>query len=217
MGIALLGVPELEDATRGLGRYVRDRRNELGVNQSDLGASVGRDQGFISELERGVNLDRGIIGIDATRTRDAQGKWIIGDGPKTPSSERDIEIPELCVRVLREHRARQNAFRLKAPPGWWRDQDLVFPNRHGDVIASHTIEYRLTKLCELAKVPRLTPHELRHTGATWARAIGEDAEVLQRRLGHKKIETTLGTYSQERPGESRETSQRLERDLRRPG
>lgn len=175
--------------------------------------------GEISGLHwRDVNLDRATVAITTTRTRNATGQWVIGDGPKTTSSRRVIEMPERCVRLLREHRARQNERRLKAPPGWWDEQDLVFPNARGGILSNDVIDYRLEQLCKRADVPRITPHSLRATGATWARSLGEDAEVVQRRLGHKKIETTLGMYSLERPGESRETSDRLERALkRRPG
>jgi transcriptional regulator with XRE-family HTH domain len=44
----------MEDAMRGMGRFIRMRREALKMNQGELGAAIGRDQGFISELERGV-------------------------------------------------------------------------------------------------------------------------------------------------------------------
>lgn len=48
----------MDNAMRGLGRFVRERRDELGMNQGELGEAVGRDQKYISDVERGalVNL-----------------------------------------------------------------------------------------------------------------------------------------------------------------
>lgn len=43
-----------EDAVRALGRYVRQLRDELGLNQSELGERIGRDQKAISNIERGA-------------------------------------------------------------------------------------------------------------------------------------------------------------------
>ena len=40
--------------------------------------------------------------------------------------------------------------------------------------------------------PRYTIHQLRHTAATELREEGHKIEVVQRRLGHKDIRTTMG-------------------------
>lgn len=164
-----------------------------------------------------LDLDRGIVHIDVTGTRDESGRNIIGSDPKTASSRRPVSLPDRCVRLLREHRTRQHALRLKAPPGTWHDQGLVFPNGSGGVLAHQVLARRLARLCDAADVPVITPHSLRSSGATWLRSLGEDAEVLQRRLGHTSVATTLGMYSLPRPNESRQTSERLERELRREG
>ncbi len=48
----------MDNAMRGLGRFVRERRDEMGINQAELGEAIGRDQKYISDVERGalVNL-----------------------------------------------------------------------------------------------------------------------------------------------------------------
>jgi transcriptional regulator with XRE-family HTH domain len=43
-----------EDAVRALGRFVRQLRDELGLNQTELGERIGRDQKTISNIERGA-------------------------------------------------------------------------------------------------------------------------------------------------------------------
>ena len=43
----------MDNAMRGLGRFVRERRDELGMNQAELGEAIGRDQKYVSDIERG--------------------------------------------------------------------------------------------------------------------------------------------------------------------
>ncbi len=42
--------------------------------------------------------------------------------------------------------------------------------------------------------PRLRVHDLRHTAATLWLAAGESIYFVQQQLGHKDIQTTIGTY-----------------------
>lgn len=46
----------------------------------------------------------------------------------------------------------------------------------------------------------LGAHALRHTLATWAHAHGVDPQLIQRLLGHKKLDTTLGVYVEHKAG-----------------
>jgi integrase len=52
----------------------------------------------------------------------------------------------------------------------------------------------LNQACERLGIPRLTPHELRHTGASLAIASGADVKVGQQMLGHKSAVMTLDQY-----------------------
>ncbi len=42
--------------------------------------------------------------------------------------------------------------------------------------------------------PRPTPHDLRHTGASWLIADGKPLPFIQARLGHESITTTINVY-----------------------
>jgi site-specific recombinase XerD len=61
-------------------------------------------------------------------------------------------------------------------------------------ISKRTINYLLEKYvarCEFALRKRVTPHCLRHTFATaLMRATNRDLQIVQRALGHSKVETT---------------------------
>jgi len=47
---------------------------------------------------------------------------------------------------------------------------------------------------QAAQLEPLRPHDLRHTSVGLAVAAGMHPRVIQERLGHASIETTLGTY-----------------------
>jgi len=49
-------------------------------------------------------------------------------------------------------------------------------------------------------LPRLRLHDLRHTWATLALLAGVHPKVVQERLGHTKIATTMNAYSHVVPG-----------------
>lgn len=50
------------------------------------------------------------------------------------------------------------------------------------------------------KLPRIRLHDLRHTSATLALALGIHPKIVSERLGHSTINITLDTYSHVIPG-----------------
>ena len=103
--------------------------------------------------------------------------------PKSHKS-RSVPIPGFVVEEL----ARQCE-------GKGRD-DLVFPGRDGDYLKrSVSFTGWFTKAVEKSGVPRLTPHDLRHTCASLSIAAGANVKSLQRMLGHASAAMTLDTYS----------------------
>ena len=104
----------------------------------------------------------------------------------TPKSDksRSVPIPGFLVVEL----ARQCE-------GKGRD-DLVFPSRDGDYLKrSVSFTGWFTKAVERSGVPRLTPHDLRHTCASLSIAAGANVKAVQRMLGHASASMTLDTYS----------------------
>jgi integrase len=97
---------------------------------------------------------------------------------------------------MRDHRARQNAERLRAPE--WADGDLVFPNRVGKPYDPNNLYHREYKpLCKRAGIgdEGFTFHALRHTFATALLSRGEHPKRVQSLLGHSSITQTMDTYS----------------------
>jgi hypothetical protein len=64
-------------------------------------------------------------------------------------------------------------------------------------------------LIKKAGVRRIKFHGLRHTVATLMLSAGVPAHVVQRRLGHAKIEMTLGIYAHALPSMQQEAAAKL--------
>lgn len=123
--------------------------------------------------------------------------------------------PEL-VAVLRTHRAIHVARQLHAGP-MWSDQDLVFPGPFGRPLDDSPIRKMLTAVCAQAKVPRITPHDLRHTCATLLLLDGVNVKVVSERLGHSTVAITMATYAHVLPGLQEEAAVRMSAILRGTG
>lgn len=180
-----------------------------------LGLMVQARPGELTALRwSDVDLDHATLTIAITRTRSESGKFILGDDVKRRASRRTIELPATCVQKLREHRRRQAEMLLRMPHGIWHDNGLVFPNRTGKVMGNSTLQYRLRAICREAGVTVITPAGLRHSGITWLRRLGEDIEVISRRVGHTRVEMTMARYRHVSSSEQREASARLDQAVR---
>lgn len=160
-----------------------------------------------------VDLDAGTVAVVTTRTLDARGRAVRGTAPKTRDGERTIAIPPSCVAALRRHRAAQLERRLAWSLGEaWNLAGLVFPSVRGTLRAHSTLVGQLERLAERAGLPRITPHGLRHAGATWLAELGESPATISRRLGHTSVAFTLDNYVHPGDASQRAAAERLERD-----
>ena len=74
--------------------------------------------------------------------------------------------------------------------------DLVFTAPRGGVIFLRNWRKRVfDPAADAADLAPLSPHELRHTAASLAVAVGANVKAVQRMLGHASAAMTLDTYS----------------------
>ena len=118
------------------------------------------------------------------------GKPAISE-PKTGSSARSISLDIHTIEVLRNHR-RQAVEQALATGATM--SEFVFADR-GIPIKPDRVTRTFTRLAEAAELPHIRLHDLRHTWATLALRNGVHPKVVQERLGHANISTTLNTYS----------------------
>jgi integrase len=75
-------------------------------------------------------------------------------------------------------------------------EDLLFPGDDGGYLQRpHTESGWFDKAVTAAKVPRVTPHDLRHTAASLAVSAGANVKAVQRMLGHASAAMTLDVYA----------------------
>jgi integrase len=173
-----------------------------------------------------VDLDGERLTINRTLGK-VGGKFVTGT-PKSGKA-RTIDLDALTVEVLRAHKARQAAERLRLGEKW-ADQDLVSahdgnklgPDRKAGgflnpehvwrLFKTQVVAYNRGASAELA-LPEITIHELRHSWATMAMEQGISPKVVQERLGHATVAITLALYSHVPPTMQREAARLLASEM----
>lgn len=127
---------------------------------------------------------------------------------------RVVDIDQKTVDVLKAWKAVRGSLSLDLA----RPEAYVFGNVSGEMRSPNEVgarwSYRITKAREELgedNLPRLTIHGLRHTHATLLMSIGEHPKIVQERLGHSDISTTMNTYSHVTPTMQRDAVERLSR------
>jgi integrase len=138
-----------------------------------------------------VDLEQGRLTIrQALHRVDGQLRL---DQVKTEASVAVLPIPAPLVTILRVHRKRQFEERFAAGPQW-RDTGRVFTTAHGGYLEPRNVNRMFHRLCEIANVPQLRVHDLRHSCATLLFTMGVQPATVQRILRHSSITVTTGTY-----------------------
>jgi integrase len=158
-----------------------------------LAATTGLRRGELLGLRwAAVDLDAGQLSVSTTVVSvDYEIRESI---PKTERSRRLVTLDSGTLAALREHRETQRLERLSL--GLPAETDgLVFAQPDGMPLHPHSFSAAFARQVEAAGIPRISLHGLRHTWATLALMAGIHPKIVQERLGHSSIATTLDTYS----------------------
>jgi len=139
-----------------------------------------------------VDLERRHLVVRRGVRNDARGVARLVEELKTAGSFRTIALPAAAVELLRSRRAAVAAMRLAASS--WIESDLVFPSTTGRPLDGSARRSALAAICAEADLPRLTPHELRHTAASVLSDQGIPLEVIADLLGHASTRVLEETY-----------------------
>lgn len=89
---------------------------------------------------------------------------------------RRVPIPSVLVGILRQHPRTMGT-------------DLVFPGRNG-YLTDAAVWKRVTKIADLAKLPRISTHDLRHSYASQLATAGTPLAAIREFLGHSDVRMT---------------------------
>ena len=140
-----------------------------------------------------VDLDRRELSVAQTMVRLLGGRGIVLEEPKNDYSRRSIKLSEAPVQVLREREMERD----KVSP-----DDLVMD------LLPDTLSHRFTQITEGVGLD-VSLHDLRHTHASLLIRAGVPMKVVQERLGHASILTTMDLYAHIMPGMQEDAAEKL--------
>ncbi|MCX6083291.1 MAG: site-specific integrase [Chloroflexi bacterium] len=95
----------------------------------------------------------------------------------------------------------------------WQEFDLIFPSTVGTPLDHRNVYRDYKEILNVAGLPDLRFHDLRHTAATLMFKQGVHPKVVQERLGHADITLTLNTYSHVLPSMQDEAAEKMDEML----
>lgn len=133
-----------------------------------------------------IDLKNNIIHINKTVSHNKNNELII-HSTKTDNSMRDIPITELFKKNIKHSLSHMKINHL----------NLIFSTNKCTINSVSNINCELKRLAKKYNFSNkdISTHMLRHTYATRCIESGMPAEVLQKLLGHKNIQTTINTYT----------------------
>lgn len=128
-----------------------------------------------------IDEENCVIRINKTSTV-LNGSETVGV-PKTKNSNRSVSVDKTTIKELTV----------------WKElhpsKDYIFPKKNGGFYNTSTFRNTLKNFYRHhPEIKKLSPHELRHTHASLLFEKGINPKVIQERLGHESIETTLDIY-----------------------
>ncbi len=156
-----------------------------------------------------VDLNRRVLHVRQILEHDGKS---FKEGAKTKSSVRSIAISSSVKSLLLECKDRLDSERDYLGTDY-TNLNLVMCTEKGTPIHPRNLIRAFKELSEIAGLPKIRFHDLRHTHATLMIFQNEPMKLIADRLGHSKISTTMDTYGHLLPNMQRDASDRLDQTL----
>lgn len=172
-----LSIEELQALAAAIDPEYRAMVYLAGLVGLRFGECAGLRVGRIDFFRRTVTV--------AETANEVRGEVLFGE-PKTKASRRTVSVPQFVADELSAHLAR----RAPVDPA-----DLVFTSPEGAPLRRKHFRSRVwVPTVKRAGMEDLTFHGLRHSAVGFMIELGTHARVIQKRMGHSSIRTTMDVY-----------------------
>ena len=145
-----------------------------------------------------AQIDKAQLSVVQTLQQLRDGQYIFRE-PKSKRSRRQIaSAPNLVVKLWNHRFNQEHAMELLGKP--LASTDLVFSHPDGRPLRPNSVSRGLNLIAESLGLKGVRFHDLRHAHATILLQQGVHPKIVQERLGHSSISTTLDIYSHVLPG-----------------
>ncbi len=158
-----------------------------------------------------VDLEKSTLSVVQTLQQLRNGEYIFRE-PKSKRGRRQIALSPSLAVLLWEHQLKQEHTRkLLGKP--LAPTDLVFSRPDGKPLRPNTVSRALQEIARSIGLWGVRLHDLRHAHATILLQQGVHPKIVQERLGHSTVATTLDIYSHVLPGLQEAAARRFDEGL----
>jgi integrase len=133
--------------------------------------------------------------------------------PKTEGSNGTLPFESWMVPLFEKQKVSANTAKLKYGCSW-NDNDLVFPSLTGNPVDLKILTKHFQQVMNKAGLEHIRFHDLRHSCATLLLTANVHPKVVQERLRHAAISTTMDLYSHVIPKVQNEANNTMSKILK---
>jgi integrase len=177
-----------------------------------LGVTCGMRRGEITALRwRSVDLANAQLEVKGSTEQTRAG---VREKETKSGRARTVTLTGLAVEELRRHKVKQAEELLRLGMGQ-SDDMYVVAQADGQPLKPNSLTHEFVRFIAGTKLPRIRFHDLRHSHATQLLKSNVHPKIVQERLGHEDITTTLNLYSHVLPGMQDAAAKRVDHALRK--
>jgi integrase len=176
-----------------------------------LGALCGLRRGELAALcWRNIDLEAGQISVVASLEQTNSGVRL---KPPKSGRARTVALPSLAIEELRRHRLKQAEELLRVGTRQSEETHVCLQPNY-QPWAPRNLSSAFIKFIKASGLRRVRLHDLRHSHATHLLMANVHPKIVQERLGHANIATTMDLYTHVMPGMQDEAVSRVDATLR---
>ncbi|MCM3616649.1 site-specific integrase [Sutcliffiella horikoshii] len=159
-----------------------------------------------------IDFERRVLSVKQTLAKiDQNGNYGLVNEVKTNSSFRQVLLQKSLCEDLIIHR--DKVTKEKQILGEkYNENDLVVCTSSGNWVHPNNYRRSFKVTRDYLKLPKLRAHDLRHTHATFLIGVLQiNPKIVQERLGHSNVKTTIGTYSHALPSLQQEAVDKMDK------